>query len=147
MTHWLKMEPKQSSLFFKAYMSLSIIEQEVEHVIGTLDGEAIVAWQTCESKSFSKEVFSFEIISNSFEIEAFFFSSNNCSLLKQNQVLKIKPHFSSKHHYNHLYFSKFCFHLGQGQVGISRSPFHLKSHLCLLYTSPSPRDRQKSRMP
>ena len=26
-------------------------------------------------------------------------------------------------------------------------PFKIKFHFCLLYTSPSPRDRQKSRMP
>ena len=50
MEHWLKIETKQSTLFFKAHMSFSIIEEEVEHAIGILDGEAIVAWQTWEYK-------------------------------------------------------------------------------------------------
>ena len=46
--HWLKVEPKQSTLFFKAHISFSIIEEEVVHAIDTLGGEAILAWQTWE---------------------------------------------------------------------------------------------------
>ena len=68
--HWLKVEPKQSTLFFSIVISFSIIEEEVEHAIGTLDGKA---WQTCEFKSFFKDFFLLEIKSNSFEIEAILF--------------------------------------------------------------------------
>ena len=35
--------------------------------------------------------------------------------------------------------------IAEGLIGIERD--ELMSHICLLYTSPSPRDRQKSRMP
>ena len=44
MAQWLKLEPKQSKLFFKAYISFAIIEEVVEHAIDTLGGEARLAW-------------------------------------------------------------------------------------------------------
>jgi len=72
MAQWLKVEPKQSTLFFNIIKSFSTLE-EVEHVIDILDGEGIVAWQTCETKLFFKDLFSFEISSNSFEIKAILF--------------------------------------------------------------------------
>ena len=40
MAHWLKVEPKQSTLFFKTHISFATIEEEVEHAIDTLEGEA-----------------------------------------------------------------------------------------------------------
>ena len=55
------------------HTSLLIFEEEVEHAIETLDGKAILAWQTYESKSFFKDLFSLVIKSNSFEIEAILF--------------------------------------------------------------------------
>ena len=36
---------------------------------------------------------------------------------------------------------------GAGADGVPRDESHLVVRSCLLYTSPSPRDRQKSRMP
>ena len=36
---------------------------------------------------------------------------------------------------------------GQGQVSNKHIKINVRYHSCLLYTSPSPRDRQKSRMP
>ena len=45
MAHWLKVEPKQSTLFFKTQMSFSI-EEDVVHVIDTHEDEVIVVWQT-----------------------------------------------------------------------------------------------------
>ena len=39
MAHWLKVEPKQSTLFFKIFISFAITEEEV-HAIGTLGGKA-----------------------------------------------------------------------------------------------------------
>ena len=72
MAHWLKVEPKQSTLFFNKQISFSTIEEELKHAIGMLEGEAILAWQICVSKSFFKEIFLFKTISNSFEIEAIF---------------------------------------------------------------------------
>ena len=41
-----------------------------------------------------------------------------------------------------------CVHgMGQHQLGIKGKGLLKESYFCLLYTSPSPRDRQKSRMP
>jgi len=34
------MEPKQSTLFFNIFISFSMLEEEVEHAIKTLYGEA-----------------------------------------------------------------------------------------------------------
>jgi len=70
MAHWLKVEPKQSTLFFNIHISFSIIEEEVEHAMGMLDDEA---WKTCESKSFFKVLLSFKTKSNYFEIETILF--------------------------------------------------------------------------
>jgi len=42
MAHWLKVEPKQSTLFFNKQISFLIIEEEVEHAMGMLEGEAIL---------------------------------------------------------------------------------------------------------
>ena len=39
----LKVEPKQSTLFFNKHISFLILEDNVEHAIGILDDEA---WQT-----------------------------------------------------------------------------------------------------
>jgi len=58
--HWLKVEPKQSTLFFNKNISFSIIEEEVVHVIDMLDDEATLAWKICEDKSFFKDLFSFK---------------------------------------------------------------------------------------
>ena len=66
MAHWLKVEPKQSTLFLSIQISFSIIE-EVVHAIGMLDDEVILAWQTYESISFFKEIFFLETKSKSFE--------------------------------------------------------------------------------
>ena len=66
---WLKVKPKQSTLFLSIQILFSIIE-EVVHAIGMLDDEAILEWQTCKSISFFKEMFFLETKSNSFEIEA-----------------------------------------------------------------------------
>ena len=77
MAHWLKMEPKQSTLFFKTHISFLIIEEKVEHAIETLDGEAILAWQTCESILIFKDSFFFKQISKSFEIESILFYQRN----------------------------------------------------------------------
>ena len=85
MAHWLKVEPKQSTLFFNTHISFLILEDKVEHAIETLDGEAILAWQTCDDQSFFKDLFSFETKSSSFEIEAIYFSKID-SLLKQFHV-------------------------------------------------------------
>ena len=65
-----KWSPSKSTLFFNINISFSIIVEEVEHAICTLEGEA---WQTCEFKSFFKNLFSLEIKSNSFEIEIILF--------------------------------------------------------------------------
>ena len=70
MTHWLKVEPKQSTLFFKAHISFLIFEEEVEHAIGTLEDEE---WQTCEDKSFFKDLFSLEIKSKLLDFKAILF--------------------------------------------------------------------------
>ena len=72
MTHWLKVEPKQSTLFFNTQISFLILEYKVEHAIETLDGEAMLAWQTCEFKSFFRVLFSLKIKS-SFEHKFLFF--------------------------------------------------------------------------
>jgi len=40
MAHWLKVEPKQSTLFFNIQISFLILEDKVEYAIGILDGEA-----------------------------------------------------------------------------------------------------------
>ena len=45
MAHWLKVEPKQSTLFLSIDISFSVMKEEV-HAIDTLGGEAILAWQT-----------------------------------------------------------------------------------------------------
>ena len=42
---WLKVEPKQSTLFFKTFISFSIVEDKVEHAKDVLDEEATLAWQ------------------------------------------------------------------------------------------------------
>ena len=39
------------------------------------------------------------------------------------------------------------YYIKSGKVKVFRSYEDGKEHICLLYTSPSPRDRQKSRMP
>ena len=72
MAQWLKVQPKQSTLFLSIDISFSIIEEEV-HAIDTLDGEVIIALQTCESKLFFKDLFSFETKSKFFEIKAILF--------------------------------------------------------------------------
>ena len=59
MAQWLKVEPKQSTLFFNKHISFSIMEEEV-HAIGELD-EATLAWQTWESILFFKTIFFLEI--------------------------------------------------------------------------------------
>ena len=47
MAHWLKVEPKQSTLFFKTIISFSIVEDKVEHAIGVQEiEEATLAWHT-----------------------------------------------------------------------------------------------------
>ena len=58
----------------------------MEHAIGTLDGEAR---QTCEFKSFFKDLFSFETIFNSFEIKTILF-------FKELFSFKIKSSFEDK---------------------------------------------------
>ena len=70
MAQWLKVEPKQSTLFFKIFMSFSMLEDKVEHAIGVQEEEAILAWQTRESKSFFKDSFFFKIRSSSLVIES-----------------------------------------------------------------------------
>ena len=50
--------PKQSTLFFKKFVSFSMLEEEV-HAIDMLEGEVTLAWQTCEDKSFFKDLFLF----------------------------------------------------------------------------------------
>ena len=70
MAHWLKVEPKQSIFFFNKFISFSIIEDKVEHAIDVLEDESTLAWQSCVSKSFFKEMFSLDIKSKSFELEA-----------------------------------------------------------------------------
>ena len=126
MAQWLKVEPKQSTLFLSIQISFSIMEEEV-HAIGELECEATLAWQTRESKSFFKETFSFDIKSKSFEIEIILFFNESFSF-KTKTSFKDRTSFSSKHFHNHFYFSKSHFLLWQVQVGISMSPFHLKSH-------------------
>ena len=42
------------------------------------------------------------------------------------------------------WFKKFIEEIG---MKVMMGPYVKYSHICLLYTSPSPRDRQKSRMP
>ena len=101
----VKVEPKQLTLFFKIFILFLILEDKVEHAIGKLECEAVLAWQTCESILFFKEIFFLETKSNSFEIEIIYFSKIHF-LLQQNQVLKIELHFSSKQFHNHFYFSK-----------------------------------------
>ena len=44
--HWLKVEPKQSTLFFNIHILLSTFKEDVEHVIETFNNEDVVAWQT-----------------------------------------------------------------------------------------------------
>ena len=113
---WLKVEPKQSTLFLSMQISFSIMEEDM-HAIGELDGEATLAWQTCVDKSFFKETFFFKQSFNSCEIKSIFFFKETFSF-KVKSSLEDKFSFSSKYHYNHFYFSKSCFHLGQDQVGI-----------------------------
>ena len=80
-----------------------------------------------EDKSFFKDLFLLEIKSNSFEIDAILF-------FKELFSFKIKSSFEDKTSFffktmsQSFYFLKFCFHLREDQVGISMSPFHLKSH-------------------
>ena len=109
MTHWLKVEPKQSTLFFKIHISFSI-EEDVEQATKflSLGDVSIEAWQEWEAKSFFKESFSFKMQSNSLEIKQFYFSRNH-SLLKQNLVLKIKPHFFFKASLQSFLFFKILF--------------------------------------
>ena len=71
MAQWLKVEPKHSTLFLSIDISFLIIEEV--HAMDTLDGEAKLAWQTWESKSFFKDMFFLETKSKSFEIEAILF--------------------------------------------------------------------------
>ena len=118
------MEPKQSTLFFIIQISSIIVEEEVEQAFLSLGDVSIEAWQEWEAKSFFKEVFSFELQSNSFEINTILFFSKYCSLLKQNLVLKTKPHFSPNKDQNYFYSSKIHFLSRQGQVENSMSPFH-----------------------
>ena len=120
--HWLKVEPKQSILFFKIFISFSMIVEEV-HAIDTLGGEA---WQTCESISFYKVVFFLETKSNSFEIKVILFFKDSFFFTTK-LSFEDRTSFFSKQFHNHFYFSKFHFLLGQGQVGISKSHVHLKS--------------------
>ena len=76
---WLKVEPKQSTLFFKLFISFSIIEEM--HAIGKLDGEATLAWQTCVSKLFFKDLFYLSKLLNLLKSNQFCFSKIH-SLLK-----------------------------------------------------------------
>ena len=77
MAQWLKVEPKQSTLFFKTFISFSILEDKVEHAIGVLDEEATLAWQTLESKSFFKDLFLFKTKNKSCG-----FDISDCKLFK-----------------------------------------------------------------
>ena len=43
MAHWLKVEPKQLTLFFKMDISFSIMEEEVVHAMEILECEAKLA--------------------------------------------------------------------------------------------------------
>ena len=56
---WLKVEPKQSTLFLSIQISFLIMKEEV-HAIGEVECEVTLAWQTCESISFCKEIFFLE---------------------------------------------------------------------------------------
>ena len=75
--HWLKVEPKQSTLFFKTFISFSIVEDKVEHAIGVQEVEATLAWHTWESISIFKDSFFFKTKSNSFVIESILFSKQD----------------------------------------------------------------------
>ena len=55
MAHYLKVEPKQSTLFFNKQISLSILEEEV-HAIGELECEATLAWQMIANKRNNQRV-------------------------------------------------------------------------------------------
>ena len=103
----------------------------MEHALLSIENIKMESWQEWEAKSFFKEIFSFEINFNSFEIKAISFFKELFSF-KQNRVLKTKTHYSTKHHHNFFYILKFHFHLRQSQVGISMSPFHLKSQPSLV---------------
>ena len=72
MAHWPRVEPKQSTFFFKTHISF-LIEEDVEHAkCLSMKDEAIETWQTWASELFFKETFSFETKSNSFEIKIIF---------------------------------------------------------------------------
>ena len=45
----------------------------MEHAIGTLDGEAILAWQICVSIAIFKDLFLVKQTSKSFEIKSILF--------------------------------------------------------------------------
>ena len=90
---WFKVEPKQSTLFFNIHKWFSTLKEDVEQEIETLDDEDVVAWQTWESKSFFKDLFSFEIKSNSFEIKSILFFKDSFSFNKKSSFEDITSFF------------------------------------------------------
>ena len=103
--------------FFNTHILFLMLEDKVEHAIETLDGEVILAWQTCESKLFFKVLLSFETKSSYFEIEVILFFKESFSF-KTISSFEDNTSFFFKTSSNHFYFLKFYFPLGQGQVGI-----------------------------
>ena len=69
-------------------MDISFLIKEVEHAIDEL-GEAILAWQTCESISIFKDSLFFKQISKSLEIDAIF-------IFKESFSFKTKLTFEDK---------------------------------------------------
>ena len=120
-THWLKVEPKQSIFFFSIDISF-LIKEEVEHAIGEL-GEAILAWQTCESILFFKDSFFFKQTSKSFEMEAIFIFKESFSF-KTKSSFEDKISFFFKTSLQSFLFFKISFSFRASQVWISMNPFY-----------------------
>ena len=121
MAQWLKVEPKQSTLFFKTFISFSMLEDKVEHAIGVQEVEATLAWQT--SISFCKDLFLIKTKSNSFEIESILFFKVRFSLKTQSN-LEDKTSLCSTTSSQSFFFSKLQFLLKQFQVEIQVSHVH-----------------------